>query len=57
MVEPKKEPVPQMEKSEAMREILILTNGDDIKLEKFQTTPLEMCEICRRILKMMKASV
>jgi len=40
------------------RTIIIETDGDSISVKKeSNTTPLEMCEICRRIIKMMKGDV
>lgn len=52
MDEDKKEPLKNK------RIIIIETDGDSINISKdtFETTPLEMCEICRRIIKMMKGS-
>ena len=34
-----------------IRRIVIETDGDRIHIAEFNSTPLEMCEICRRLLK------
>jgi len=34
-----------------VRRIVIETDGDRIHIAEFNSTPLEMCEICRRLLR------
>jgi len=34
-----------------IRRIVIETDGDSIHIAEFNSTPLEMCEICRRLLR------
>jgi len=40
-----------------IKEIVIQTDGDSINVAKFDVTPLEACEIFRRLLKKLKGDL
>jgi len=44
----------ELKELKKLRRIVIETDGDSINIAEFDSTPLEMCEICRRIIRMFK---
>jgi len=51
--ETKKTPAlpPDAKTEKEIKQIIIITDGKDFKIMKADVSPLEFCEICRRILK------